>query len=403
MTERTCPHEEEVARLPAGDRGATLEQHLAECEICRAHAEQNRELSDLGKLLAVDELDPDRVEQLRTALLAEAPNAVPKRTPSSGSSRRYVLAAGLCAAAALVLWLGLRGEPTEKLVQVPRVTLHPAAGAEFSDLNTSADRILRLTEGSLLVEVERLTKQQRVRVITGDAEVEVRGTSFDIAASKDRLESVWVLHGHVEVRVSGHKAVLLAQGDRWTAPDARKLGLAARPRAKQSKEAAEAERAPPKSRKASARQRKLAAKAAKPDPKATSNEPRPEDPSEAAFREGWKALKAGDTKAAESAFGRASEAPSSSVNEDALFWRAVALSRAGKDAQAIAAFREFLARHPQSTRRGEASTLLGRLLLKSGQTAAASERFSDATNDPRPEVKRAAESGLSESKAASGN
>ncbi len=408
MTTAPCPFESEAMRLGAHELGPELQAHAEACARCAAHVEANRELSELASRLPWDAPAPDRVEQLRTKLLAEAPRGklqVPSPEPSARATRRRAyLGAVAAAAAVMLLWLGLRGQPAAS-AGVPRVALRPAAGAVYTDLDTSPDRIVRLTEGSLLIEVEKLNPEQRVRVVTGDAEVEVRGTSFDVVAAKDRLVSVWVLHGKVEVRPRRAAPVLLAQGERWEAvPETAKApatigqGATTQPSAVAQPAMTTTEAATRPAPPHATSDQRTAARSVPSRNTPAQSAPPMDDPSEAAFREGWKALKSGNTAAAESAFARAEKAPTSAVSEDARFWRAVALSRAGKNSEAIAAFRAFIAAHPHSARRGEASTLLGRLLLESGQHAAARERFLDAQHDARPEVKRAAESGLADSK-----
>jgi hypothetical protein len=58
------------------------------------------------------------------------------------------------------------------------------------------------------------------------------------------------------------------------------------------------------------------------------------------------------------------------------------------------ALESFLLRFPASPRAGEASVMLGRLLLDGGDRAGARTRFRAALTDPSPRVKRAAAEAL---------
>ena len=81
-------------------------------------------------------------------------------------------------------------------------------------------------------------------------------------------------------------------------------------------------------------------------------------PAEAAFVEGWSAFRAGLLAKAIEAFGDASRLdPAGPLAEDARYWRAVALTRAGAPS-APAELAAFLRRHPHSAHAAEAAWLL---------------------------------------------
>jgi outer membrane protein assembly factor BamD (BamD/ComL family) len=126
-----------------------------------------------------------------------------------------------------------------------------------------------------------------------------------------------------------------------------------------------------------------------------------------AFDDAWRAMRANDFRAAAAAFDRAALSDDAGpLAEDARFWRAAALARANRSADAIAAFTSFLDRHPRSVRAGEASTMLGWLLLDratasappSSATSADLDRaaalFTSATRDPSARVRDSATRGL---------
>lgn len=113
-----------------------------------------------------------------------------------------------------------------------------------------------------------------------------------------------------------------------------------------------------------------------------------------AFARGWSALGSGDFSTAAAAFGRAAAGKDNPLTEDALFWRGAALDRAGRFVAAGQALSDFLARYPDSERKGEASVILGWLLVRAGEPGEARERFVRALDDPAERVRGSARAGL---------
>ena len=119
---------------------------------------------------------------------------------------------------------------------------------------------------------------------------------------------------------------------------------------------------------------------------------------EIAFARGWSALRSNDFEAAADAFEQAaSERDDNALSEDSLFWRGVALDRAHRLAEAQEVLTRFLIRYPKSDRAGEASVMLGWLLLRAGDLTAADMRFGSALGDPSERVRRSARAGLAAS------
>jgi TolA-binding protein len=114
---------------------------------------------------------------------------------------------------------------------------------------------------------------------------------------------------------------------------------------------------------------------------------------ERAFRDGLRALLAGDARRALEPLGRACAAPTTS-QEDACYWAALAQLRSGDRPGARQAFQELLTRWPASTHAGEASVALGWLLLDAGDREAARARFAAAVYDRMPTVRAEAARGL---------
>ena len=111
--------------------------------------------------------------------------------------------------------------------------------------------------------------------------------------------------------------------------------------------------------------------------------------SEAAFREGWVALRAGHRALAAHWF--ASVESGSAVAEDAHYWQGVSLARAARLEQAIAVLERFAARYPRSLRRSEAALVLGWVHLQRHAEKRAASYFAEAmlTDDPATRQKAA--------------
>jgi len=124
---------------------------------------------------------------------------------------------------------------------------------------------------------------------------------------------------------------------------------------------------------------------------------RPADkrPIERFFEEGWAALAANDPARAAEAFARAARsAPDDPLAEDAWFWRGSALARAGRSNLAIPALASFIDDYPRSPRAGEASAMLGWLLLDADDVDGAEARFRAAARDRVDAVRTSAAKGL---------
>ena len=434
------------------------------------------------------QLQPTEAQRsaLRASLVEAARAERPeprRRTPSL----RVSLAAGgaLAAAAALALWWSSSSSRSagEGVVATDvgprRATIQSSSGAHFEHtrvLGPSAgdapgvvDEVVRLRQGRVAVAVEHLERGERFRVVTGDAEVEVRGTSFDVIVEDDRLVEVVVHTGVVEVRPDGREMISLHPGERWRADEYPiRTAAALEPAAQASDEPppaavlpAEPEPAPvasapaaaPAARspadgdvpRAAAAPRESATPASSgsklpgagrmehsgpglvrghhagtvPEPAAL---PVPEAPtetppadgaaateeevpqpaqrpaptaSEVAFGRGFRALRRGDYGEASEQFDAAiASGPGSPLVDDARYWRAVALARSGRTGAARDALGEFVRIHPRSPRAGEASVMLGWMLLEAGDRTGAFRRFKAASGDRDPAVRASAEKGL---------
>lgn len=456
MRVANCPSQAELFRAFLESAEPSLLHHIEGCEACSTEWRALGELRALGKQLPSHVPDAAELESQKAQLLAKLespPSSKIKMVPL----RYLAVSAALGAAACLVLlfrlWGTDRHAPSE--TGAFRATVVTQGGnVHFVHERVHGDEWVRLSSGKLLIEVAPLQKGERFRVIAPDGEVEVRGTAFETEVVEDHLVSVRVLHGRVEVRPPSKRTLILGPGERWQArlpatataplsvpspvPSVAPPVLPAPPSALPSSPSlasavsspaavpAESEHKPSHAvagnvavhRSVSASPSGLSkpeTEKAAPVPATTSKpvmEPAerasehpverpavvraaPASAAERAFDEGWSALRKNDFAGAADAFSRAEQTQTGeALVEDARFWRAVALGRAGQVQAEAAAFQRFLSLHGSSPRAGEASAILGWLLLKQGQTDEAAKRFADASRDPREEVRQSARAGL---------
>jgi hypothetical protein len=426
-----CPAAAALSHAFPADADDALRAHLAECPACAAEWAACERLAELGRELPRGLPTAQRRDDVRRALLAAASRTLPRTDRPHRLLPWAAAAAALCAGLAVAMFALAGGGAADRATTSPgasrRATLHPQADAVFAVVGVQPDEIVRLSRGTLTVEVAPLRPGERFRVATADAQVEVRGTVFDVVASDDRLAAVRVLRGRVEVRRTGRTAVVLDAGQHWDAapavaqtpaPPATQCPPEPPPPAVAPVLATPAPPGLPHSPAVPVLARPVPRRdpPAPPAPEAATDVPAVEPPAtepraatepagresaEQAFAAGWAALNAGDDVLAAQAFRRAADvAGDEPLAEDASFWHAVALGRNGRDAAAGVALDTFLARFPRSPRAGEASAMLGWILLSAGDGAAAEARFRSAVDDPVPSVRESARSGLAATRAA---
>jgi hypothetical protein len=378
-----CPTPTELERAYwSEEEGCGVRLHVRDCARCGGQWQEIEALITLGRAVQAPPSSERQREELRTALLSRVKPEAAER-PASRRARPWLVAAPLLAAAAAAaiwsMWPARETPaPAPRVERRGNVLSHD--DARYLLAAVMPDEIIRLVEGTITVEVEPLQPGERFRVITGDAEVEVRGTAFDVTARGDRLAAVRVIHGAVEVRAGQSPPVRVGAGESWTAPAAAPTAEPASPAPEPPLPTPAPRRAPP------------------PTPALVAPPPdagRPllaRSPARQAFDEGWRAIGANDFSAAALAFERAAADPD--LAEDASFWRAVALARGGRAVPAARAFEAFLAAHPDAARAGEASAMLGWLLFERGEHRRAADRFRAALEDTSPRVRESAAAGL---------
>lgn len=374
-----------------------LRAHLDVCDRCNeelaAHASVTMDVRQLPVV------DPDDVHarQLRGALLAAA--RAPQPLPRPRMVWGFVLAGGLAAAAiAMLLVFRTPSEPA----RVARAVVKPHEGAALVHIE-APDEVVRLSEGTVTVQVAQLEARERFRVVTGDAELESRDAAFDVRVERDHLRAVRVYAGRVEIRADGAASRTVSAGERWELELAQQAPApvpASEVPAPVLADEPPAVDAPvvvattPEPKRAPRPAPRAPEKFQNPGKDTIVQAPaRAKRPIEVLFDEGWTTLTSGDPRAAAPIFERAERAaPDDPLAEDASFWRSSALVRA-RSGDAASALERFLSRYPGSPRVGEASAMLGWLVIDRDLDRA--ERlFRNAETDRVGSVRASATRGL---------
>jgi len=403
------------------------------------------ELDAVARTVDLPSPSQDQIEQLRTSVLARAAST-PQRRRRSSVPLVATLSAAFAVAAGMLLWLAVR--PSEAM---PKEIIVPFGIATFHREAAWPDYAVRVAEGHVSIAVAPLSPDERFRARTSDAELETREGTFVIGVHADRLQSVAVTRGTVELRRAPGPVIVLAAGQVWPpvhvaetielapsppaptpAPPIEDAPLIAKSAPSGSrtievpqiaKPGRPGERGRPGivTREPDARETRtqVASKsvaavasdshaAAAPAERARSEQlqrlesstlapakPAGTSPGELAFRDGVVALRRGDARGATKLFETACTAlQGEAIDEDACFWVGAAAKRAGQLPLAKTALASFLQQFPTSSRVGEASALLGWILYEAGDLAAAEPHFERAAGDRVPRVRESAERGI---------
>lgn len=361
MTSSGCARGDELDAALDGRLGADAARevlaHATRCAGCEARRRERalrREALDALPDGAPDELASRR---LRARLVS---SALRREAPRNPPWRAVLAAAGVVVAVALGA-LVVRTPTTEALS--PGETrlgeagaLRPAAGARWSVRDEGGDTRVRLEDGAITLRVRHRRPGERFRVLLRDAEVEVRGTRFEVVARGGLLRAVRVDEGLVAVRRRGDAEQLLAAGSRYAAPEA-PLPVPAPP-------------PPPVV---------VAPPAPAPAPLAPAP-PRPSvsrravDPARD-FRAGALAHARGDHGVAAASLGRFLDAAPADDprREDARYLRVLALRAARREGDALAEATRYLREFPSGLRRAEVASWTARALAARGDCAGASQ------------------------------
>jgi len=405
-----CPREWILTQHVSGELADTrLEEHIGWCPRCASRCASLRSLVKQAQGLAVPaEMTVDARRAIAARLLATG--------PAPRSPRRWpVVVAGVPAAALLVaalVWttratwrapataqsaarpvmgapdgtaalggpmVGHDGSPgagsdpaasphAAAVAPRSRAAVRAIGAARYTRVQVPPDDVLRLDDGTIVIEVAALPSGERFRVMTEDGEVEVRGTRFQVSASRGKLTGVTVASGRVEVRSAGGGRVVLDPGDEWVSGAGEVNGRMSRlPRARAASTLV--------------------------DPAAAPSVPL--RAAHVSFDRAWSLLRQGDALRAAALFAEVERTSGDGdIAEDALYWRSVATAKAGDRPAARALFESFLRRFPASSRTGAAAAALGWLYLENAQKDEARRAFERATGDPSPAVRASARNGL---------
>jgi Tetratricopeptide repeat/FecR protein len=380
VTASGCPSELDLTRALQGVADPAIDAHLVRCPSCRAIRDGWSEVIGLAREIPVDVPPLAHREAMRTSLLAAAAGS-----PTPGARRRLsglVWGGAVAVAASCALWFVSR-KPVRPAAK-DRASIVAIDGADYKIVAPPPTETVWLRSGTLAFDVAPLRANERFKVMTGDGEVEVRGTYFEVTATGDKLAVVRVTRGHVEVRPLDRQSVLLGPGEIWR-PEPPHPGEVAKPTAA----IPHPRERPPHQPQWAARAERLSRSDSSPD--ATQRSPSPQ---EDLYDGAWDAMRSGDFPKAATKFMQVAEvAPRGPLADEGAFWRGVALARAGERTEAIAAFRLMLAGYPGSPRNGEASAMVGWLLIDE-DPAGAARLFRAAISDSRPSVRDSARQGL---------
>jgi hypothetical protein len=396
---RGCPPGWKLTRAVTLGLDPATEKHLRMCEACWAEVDSLHNVIGRAKAALPEPELPSDAERdaISLRLLASAP-LVPVGTRGHLKAWVAVAVAAALATAAVLLVVkraATSGRPSpESLAARPTsvASVRAIDGARFSRVQAPPDELLRLDDGTIELQILHLGPGERFRVLTGDAEVEVRGTRFRAVARNQRLTAVHVWEGRVEVRPFSGGAAVLDPGDDWER---------GRPGDDEKHEPLESGGAAIRAPKVQERAHGLAPASSPPanhssrGPASPRRAAEPSDePGAGDFDRAWALLRRGDAQKAAEAFAHVEGlARGKPLEEDALYWRAVATART-KDPQASALFAEFLDRFPSSSRAGEAAVALGWLRLDEGRREDARRLFTRASTDALPQVAASAREGL---------
>ncbi|MEZ4394413.1 MAG: FecR domain-containing protein [Polyangiales bacterium] len=321
-----------------------------------AERAQRREALDALPDAAPDELASRR---LRARLVSSAlRREAPRRTPW----RAALAAAGAVVAVALGATVtsnsnDRRARGGRDPAGRGRVLRRARGGAR----DEGGDTRVRLEEGAITLRVRRRRPGERFRVLLRDAEVEVRGTRFEVVARGGLLRAVRVDEGLVAVRRRGDAEQLLAAGSRYAAPEAPLPAPAPRP-------PPVVVAPPPPAPQA------LPPDALPPAPRRPAASRHSVDPARD-FRAGALAHARGDHgTAAESLARFLDAAPAEDPRrEDARYLRVLALRGARREGEALSEARRYLREFPSGLRRAEVASWAARALAARGDCAGASQ------------------------------
>jgi TolA-binding protein len=415
-----CPPSWQLTRAfleKENEENRAVAAHAERCPRCAAEWADLARVDAAAHMLPVPRMTEAAREALKSRLLEIGAVIPAAPLPAEGHRRAgavvaLAVASGVAAAAVLSL-----ARPRPRGADGPPASLASirAVGAtSFARLQPPPDELVRLDTGTLQITVGRVGDGRRFRVATDDAVIDASEGRLRVEASAHMLVAVRVFAGYADVKAKGERAALRA-GDEWTrepsdaiasheepaaapspprAPVTSRTHEAASPPAPHALPSlAQGARTTPRSSTVASL---VPAPPAAPGPHAGGSVAQ-----RATFERAWTLLRSGDAAAAAAAFAQVDAlAGDDAIAEDALFWQSVALARAQRKGEAEGTLRTFVSRYPSSARLGEASAMLGWMLLDEGDADGARRAFERAEHDRVDRVRASARSGLERLEAA---
>jgi ferric-dicitrate binding protein FerR (iron transport regulator) len=397
-----CPRTTLVEALRDGRLGpqesASMERHLEGCSAC---AELARDLAKIGDAVRapLERSTPLEHQRARVALLQKA--AMHSPVHSLSNAKRFGFGAVLAAAAVVLGFVGGQWNNQTNQVAIalhlgalPPVTLgsklglHPSDDARFTRNRKADVDELTLEHGTIDVHLPKLEGGKRFIVKTTDAQIEVRATAFRVEAENGKIRSVAVEQGTVEVQYAGFTAVIPAGGS-WRAT-AESIEPA-KPTPKTENDASapveNATNTPVRvavngSTASKPAPRPVLAKdpidvmdppdKPAPEPTPVVVEPAPPappptparatpSPASKTFAEAMAAMRRGDYAVGAKKLEQFAQTHAADARADeADYLRAIALQRAGRRDEAVAAAKRYLATRPNGAHRADAARIAGK-------------------------------------------
>jgi len=397
----SCPAGWEITRaLSQPETSADVLRHMVRCAACtQLAAELGEVVAAAAELPSVAPMSEASRERISRALSSASIEAKPRSERRWRLRFAWALAGSLAAAGVAVyvhgqgtLQIGKQRDSAGTIDEGASLArVRAFGGTSFRRLSSPPDEIVHVESGRVAFEVVHLAAPQRFRVVTGDGEVEVRGTKFEVEAHDGRLWAVAVTEGNVDVRV-GERLLRLQAGDEWQrqhSSTAREFSVAGQERPDRGDQGSATSEAPSEY---DAHAHVTGSNVQPDKPKQADQVKRAKN--KESFDLGWSYLRRGAWDEASRSFATvAAEARGQALEEDALYWQAVATARAGRSSDASQIFESFLQRFPTGTRAGAATLALAWLRFDAGDTDRARVLFERAALDSSARVREGAAEG----------
>ncbi len=377
----TCGRRWELEAIDEGRYGEAdveaFERHARACKECYRGLAERRRLDALVRELPLPGPSDLELRRLRGRVLEGALRA------SRPRARLAALAAlPVAAAMALLVVFAVLSRSRPSLGVVPPLgppgqafagDVRPLPTAVFEQTRSAGVERVALTDGTVLLHVRRQLAGERFLVIVPDGEVEVRGTTFDVAVHDGVTTRVHVDEGVVDVRIHGETT--LRSGEAWPSVVASLPAPTA---------ALEPLVAPvPRDSVVGARVVAAGRRPRAVDPERTTVSASAEL---AEYQRAVDAYRLGRYEAAAVQLHVfATDHPSSSVLDDALFIEAASLARLGRVEDAGALAERHLERFPASFHKRDAALLVARARRARGDCAGV-ERVLAPFRGERPDL-----------------